>query len=110
MLDQMRESFVNVARNSDAFVNEARVELHEARARADFRPCIGRVEDTADADDLERAAREAIERSDHFGRAASERRTAQAACAITCDDARGRAQSGAARCRIGGDDARELCA
>src|SRR4051812_41524039 len=80
-----RETFVDAAYDARALVHEARVELHERRARANLLPGVLRVEDAADADNLGRAARQASERGDDLRRARAKRRAAQAARAEGLD-------------------------
>src|SRR5215203_2952467 len=75
---QRCQPLVDVSRDAHSLVDEARVELHQARPGADFLPGVFGIEDAADADDLQSAAGQEPERGDHACRACAEWSAAQA--------------------------------
>jgi hypothetical protein len=101
------QPLVDAPRDAEPLVDKARVELHESRARADFLPGVFGVKDAADADNLQRAARQPAERGDQTRRALAQRRAAQSALAAGVDGLRVSAEPRARGRRVGRDDARD---
>src|ERR1044072_6388979 len=109
-LDERGQPLVDAPRDAEPLVDEARVELHQPGAGADFLPGIFGIEDAADADDLQRAARQPAKRGDQTRRALAQGRAAETAFAVSRDPRRVRAETRARDGRVGRDDARDLSA
>src|SRR3954463_6708058 len=103
--EQRRKPLVDVPSRAEPLVDEARVELHQARAGADLLPGVNGVEDAADADDLQSAACQPAQSRDQTGRALAQGRAAHAALAARGDRPRVGAEPGARGRRVGRDDA-----
>src|SRR5882672_6549442 len=79
LLESFDETADDGLHDARSFINQAGINLNERGAGGDLFPGIRGIEDTADADDSQRAAGLAVKVTNHFRAADAQRTTAQSA-------------------------------
>ena len=99
---------IDVSGECWATVNEARVSLYQSGAGRNHVPCVLAGEDTANADDWNLSSQSLKQKTDDFQASRPQRGARKSSGTDLLDSISRSLQAGARKCRVRGDQTREL--